>query len=65
MWYDYFIFIVGLIGFVYYLVSRIRFERAHDNEEEKYNALFREYTTIMIVIFFAIFIDELIKLFFG
>jgi hypothetical protein len=63
MWYDYFIFAVGLIGFIYYLIFRIRFERDHDNEEVKYNSLFREYTTIMLVIFFAITIDEAMKLF--
>ena len=64
MWYDYFILAVGLIGFVYYLVYRIQFERDHDNDEVKYNTLFREYTTIMLVIFFAVFFDELIKVFF-
>jgi uncharacterized membrane protein len=63
MWYDYFILAVGLIGFVYYLVYRILFERDHDNEEVKYNTLFREYTTIMLVIFFAVFIDEFMKVF--
>lgn len=65
MWYDYFIFAVGLIGFIYYLTFRIRFERDHNNDEKKYNTLFREYTTIMIVIFFAIVFDEFVKLFFN
>jgi hypothetical protein len=46
--------IIFLIGTVWMIVDRVRFERSKDSKDDSYVALYREHNTLQIVVFAAL-----------
>jgi hypothetical protein len=54
--------ILFLVGLIVYIVERINFEKRKFSKSEDYISLYREYNTMMIVLFFALVIDNSIDI---
>jgi hypothetical protein len=54
--------ILFLVGLIVYIVERINFEKRKSSKSEDYISLYREYNTMMIVLFFALVIDNSIDI---
>lgn len=54
--------ILFLIGIITSVRSRLKFEKAKKDYDEKYASLFRQHNTVMIIVYVALLIEFLSKL---
>lgn len=46
--------IIFLVGFVWMIVDRVKFEKKHRGDESEFVSLYREHNTLQIILFAAL-----------
>lgn len=52
--------LIFLVGLTWSIVKRVKFEKSKNDKPTDYVELYREYNTLMIIIFLALVIDKVI-----
>lgn len=59
--YNYIHIIIFAIGLIWSIISRITFKKEEEKYDKQYISLYKEHNTFLIILFLALFIDNLIK----
>lgn len=59
---NYLYFFLFLIGFLWTLKRRLHFEKSPEKESRKFTLLYREHTNLLLIIFFALCTERLLRI---